>query len=179
MNEQTLNLKDIHLPEPISWWPLAPGWWILFISIVVIITALFFVIKLYRNKQLKRDIKAELESIKQQFQQSQNKSQLAKSLSALLRRASISYYPKTTFSGSRTAGLTGEHWLDFLDKTNRKTTENNVFKSDAGKVLLNAPYLPDDTENNKTLNFDALTLINLCESWLLAVHKKNSQVSPL
>jgi hypothetical protein len=24
-----LPLRDIHLPEPISWWPLAYGWWIL------------------------------------------------------------------------------------------------------------------------------------------------------
>ncbi|MDB9952467.1 DUF4381 domain-containing protein [Porticoccaceae bacterium] len=25
------QLRDIHLPETISWWPLAPGWWVLII----------------------------------------------------------------------------------------------------------------------------------------------------
>ncbi len=194
MNEQTLNLKDIHLPTPISWWPLAPGWWMLLIGSFLIISALFFARKLYRSKQLKRDIKTEIETIKQQFQQSQNKSQLAKSLSMLLRRASISYYPKETFSGTNVAGLTGEHWLSFLDRTSPKSTgkssEQNPFQSDAGKILLNAPYLHDDSENNSKnnkLDFDALTLINICESWLLSKHKsarklahtKNSQVNSL
>ena len=23
------QLRDIHLPEAVSWWPLAPGWWVL------------------------------------------------------------------------------------------------------------------------------------------------------
>ena len=25
------QLRDIHLPDTISWWPLAPGWWVLII----------------------------------------------------------------------------------------------------------------------------------------------------
>jgi uncharacterized protein DUF4381 len=163
MNQQTLNLRDIHLPEPISWWPLAPGWWLLLVSVLLILCALYLTIKIYRSRQLKRDIKAELEHIKQQFQQTQSKSQLAKSLSILLRRASISYYPKANI-----AGLTGEHWLTYLDKTNIKRSEKISFKTNAGKILLSAPYLPE----NKKLDFDAQFLIDLCESWLLAPHKK-------
>lgn len=30
-NDPLAQLRDIHLPEPISWWPLAPGWWALII----------------------------------------------------------------------------------------------------------------------------------------------------
>ena len=28
MNPDSLPLRDIHLPAPLGWWPLAPGWWI-------------------------------------------------------------------------------------------------------------------------------------------------------
>ncbi len=170
MNQQTLNLRDIHLPEPISWWwPLAPGWWVLLACTLLILAALFIIRKIYRSRQLRRDITTELALIKQQFQQSQNRSQLAKSLSILLRRASISYYPKTNI-----AGLTGEHWLDYLDSTNLRRSEKTSFRSNTGKVLLSAPYLPDDTE----LDFDTQSLIQLCEAWLMAPHRKTTRGQP-
>ncbi len=168
LNPQILNLRDIHLPEPISWWPMAPGWWMIFASILLIIIVVFISRKIYISKQLKRDIKHELENIKQQFQQTQNKSQLAKSLSILLRRASISYYPKADI-----AGLTGNDWLSYLDDSNTNSSANNRFQSDIGQVLLSAPYLPDDTLSTRGgLDFDAQRLIHLCESWLQSPHKK-------
>jgi len=165
MNEQTLNLRDIHLPDPISWWPLAPGWWIIFTAVILLTIAFIVAIKIYISKQLKREITAELENIKQQFEQSQNKSQLAKSLSVLLRRANMSFY-----STNNIAGLTGEHWLNWLDKTNTNSLDNNKFQSDTGEILLTAPYLPD----NAHLDFDSNKLIHLCETWLLSPHKKPS-----
>ncbi len=168
MNEQTLNLRDIHLPDAISWWPLAPGWWMLLLAALLIISALLVSRKIYRSRQLKRDIQSEIDLIRSQFQKTQNRSQLAKSLSILLRRASISFYPEANI-----AGLTGEHWLDYLDKTTVKPSEKFSFNSDTGKILLTAPYLPENTE----LDFDAQSLINQCESWLLTAHKKAPQVS--
>ena len=28
MDPQQIPLRDLHLPDAISWWPLAPGWWL-------------------------------------------------------------------------------------------------------------------------------------------------------
>jgi len=173
MNQPNLNLRDIHLPEPVSWWPIAPGWWLLLAALLIIVALAFIARKIYRSKQLKRDINTELEAIKQQFQQTQNKSQLAKALSVLLRRASITYYSRSHFNGESIAGLTGENWLAWLDKTHSQpdsvlSAKNIKFQSDIGHVLISAPYMADDAE----LDFDAQTLIQLCESWLHSPHDK-------
>jgi len=169
MNEPALNLRDIHLPEAISWWPLAPGWWILFAITLIIALTAYIAIKIYRNRQLIRDIASELEQVKQRFTDSKNKSQLAKSLSVLLRRANISYNP-----GTDVAGLTGENWLAWLDKTSKNTSSDTRFQSDTGTVLLNAPYLPDDAR----LDFNADELIQLCETWLLTSHRNQAGIRP-
>ena len=173
MNEQSLNLRDIHLPEPVSWWPIAPGWWLLLAALLILFILVFVARKIYRSKQLKRDINSELENIKQQFQKTQNKSQLAKALSILLRRANITYYSRSRFNGESIAGLTGEDWLAWLDKTHSRpdgtlAAKNIKFQSDIGHVLISAPYMADDAE----LDFDAQTLIQLCESWLHSPHHK-------
>lgn len=169
LTPQNLDLRDIHLPDPISWWPIAPGWWLVIVSLFLIIAVIFILRKIYLGKQLKRDIISELENIKQQFHKTQNKSQLAKSLSILLRRASITYYPENNI-----AGLTGNNWLNYLDITNRNASSGRAFQSDTGEVLLSAPYLPD----NSIQDYDAQALIQLCESWLRSSHKKALRAQP-
>ena len=49
------QLKEIHLPEPVHNYPLAPGWWIL-AFIVIALTILFMVkwFKAYRLAKAKR-----------------------------------------------------------------------------------------------------------------------------
>ncbi len=167
MNQQTLDLRDIHLPEPISWWPIAPGWWIILACIFILVIAALVAKNIYNSKKLKREIAAELDEIKQRFNDSHNKSQLAKSLSILLRRANISLNPTLNISG-----LTGDSWLNWLDDSHNNTNSDLKFQSDIGKVLLDAPYLPEQTD----LDFDAQALIQLCESWLLSSHN-SSQAS--
>ena len=163
-----LDIRDIHLPEPVSWWPVAPGWWLLIATMLLLLVLIFIARKIYRSRQLKRDIASELENIKQRYLLSNDKSQLAKSLSVLLRRASITFYPATDI-----AGLTGERWLAYLDETGKHSANAARFQSETGKVLLSAPYLPEDA----SLDFDAQALLLLCESWLFAPHHKIQRVS--
>lgn len=103
---------------------------------------------------------AEFETIRLQYEQEINSTTLVQSLSILLRRACISFYPR-----SEAAGLTGEAWLQFLNDTGQ---EKN-FNIEPGKLISSAPYLSDNT----ALDFDAEKLINLCDNWLKAQPNKN------
>ena len=59
-NDPLAQLRDIHLPEPILWWPLAPGWWVLIILCLAL--AIWFISKgvqrwranLYRRQALQK-----------------------------------------------------------------------------------------------------------------------------
>jgi len=46
------QLRDIHLPEAVSWWPLAPGWWLLMVLTCLLLVGLL--ICLYRRHQSNR-----------------------------------------------------------------------------------------------------------------------------
>ncbi|MCK5002309.1 MAG: DUF4381 domain-containing protein [Gammaproteobacteria bacterium] len=156
----TLELRDIHLPEAISWWPPAPGWWFLLGSIILIIAAIFL-FKRYQKKQaLKKQVLAEFENICTQYQSDKNAIALIQSMSILLRRACISFYPR-----SEAASLTGKSWLAFLDDTSKE----KVFDTEHGQLIATAPYLSENTK----LDFDAENLIHLCENWLKAQPNKN------
>ena len=161
---QDIPLRDIHLPEPVSWWPPAPGWWLLLAGIILLAVVFALLRRWYKSRRLQRDIHAELEKIKQRYGSSGNKLKLAQDLSVLLRRAAISWYPHTGAQAQDIAGLTGEDWLRFLDTSGKG---DGAFLGDTARVLLSAPYLPAD----KTIEFDAEALLALCEPWLLASHK--------
>jgi len=153
MPVEPLPLRDIHLPDPVSWWPPAPGWWLLLISMAVIIAGILLFKHLRRRWRLKRTVLAELGILREQYNDNHDRVQLVKSLSALMRRASISFYPR-----QKSASLTGEQWLQHLDRT----AQRKEFRHGNGSILATAPYLPA----NKVIDTDFDDLFSLCEDWL-------------
>ncbi len=149
MQSTTLPLRDIHIPEPISWWPPAPGWWVLAILIPL---SFYLLYRLY--KRLTR--KTALKTAKKQFKQLQKADNLSPQekltqLTILLRRLAISLYPR-----AEVASLTGEQWLDFLDSS----LPSPKFKQDIGLILTEAPYY----HSPHLAELD--TLFSLCETWI-------------
>jgi len=151
----SLPLRDIHLPDPVSWWPLAPGWWALMVLIVMVVLLIAYCIRRYRNHKISALYlaKQELERIKTDFNINQDKSNLVKELSELIRRLSISIFPR-----EESAGLTGEAWLKFLDQYSAK----NEFNNGIGRVLIEAPYQANP-------EFNTNELIGLISRWLESV----------
>ncbi len=147
---QDLPLRDIHLPETISWFPPAIGWWIILFLIPI---STYFLIALIQRLRQKTAIK-EARKLLKQLQQNDSLNELEKvrELSILLRRVAVSKNPE---SGS----LTGRAWLDYLDRS----LKNAPFKNGIGQCLAHTPYqkaLPAD------VNLTAL--FELAQTWLNA-----------
>ncbi|WP_144393396.1 DUF4381 domain-containing protein [Pleionea sediminis] len=85
------QLKDIHTPDPISWWPLAPGWWIL--AVLIIITLFFLTRWIIKRVQDKPAIKQAKQAIEQLKTKPPEKQFLVEALH-LLRRSALSKFAK-------------------------------------------------------------------------------------
>ncbi len=151
-----LPLRDIHLPEAVATWPLAYGWWILLFVLISLLALMVFVY--YRNKRNRYSAitlaKKELEQIQNDFSQDNNSEKLVRQVSILIRRLSISIFPRTDV-----AHLTGENWLKFLDQH----VEGEPFSGGDGRILIDAPY------RREFISEDVESVVRHCSQWIDAV----------
>jgi len=125
------QLRDIHLPEPVSWWPLAPGWLLVFFSLIILIfLGIYLLHRHYKNNRPKRQALKLLSQYYQQYKENNNTHRTSARLSELLRRVALAYYPR-----DRVAGLQGEEWIEFLNNTVKDINFNEV-----KELLLEHPY---------------------------------------
>lgn len=149
-----LPLRDIHLPEAISWWPPAIGWWLLAALLpVLILLAYRFYKRLNRNNVVKKALKIARKHLAI-IEGDPNMSSMQKlcELSILVRRVAISVAPR-----SEVAGLTGSAWLAFLDNG----LKDAPFSEGVGRLLVDAPY-----RKTPPTEPEISDLINLCRDWL-------------
>jgi len=97
------NLRDIHLPEAISWWPLAPGWWILIA--LLSIASIFACMALFKHHQTRLYRRQAMQHL-QEIKHLQGQEQLIE-LFKLLKRTAISAYPEQTIANLKPRALVG------------------------------------------------------------------------
>lgn len=146
-----LPFRDIHLPSTASWWPLAPGWWILFTFLLGCLILAFILLQKYLKSSLKKDTLKELNTIEKMYEQTQDATRCISDLSILLRRVVLSQKQKTP-----AAGITGQAWLKLLDQR----LETTDFSQGPGQILLVGPYQPAAEKKNVE------QLIKLCRKWV-------------
>lgn len=139
------QLKDVHLPQEISIFPLAGIWYIL-MGIVVVITALGLWWILVKNRYKKQKLQAY--ALLAEIEKKQSGEMLSE-ISILIKRVAILKYPK-----EKVHTLFGEKWLEFLDKTGKTTN----FSRGDGRLLLNV------YQNSKIENPDKLFIV--IKQWL-------------
>jgi hypothetical protein len=99
------NLHDIIMPPPVSWWPPAPGWYVvlgLLIGCLFVLAIQAFIS--YRRNAYRRAALDELQS-------ADEGSDKIGFISALLKRTALSAYPR-----EQVASLTGKAWVRWLSE---------------------------------------------------------------
>ena len=148
--DQSLPLRDIHLPETVGMWPPAIGWWLLLIVLPLLFLVAWWLFKRITKTTLTKEALKILDQIKNDPNSDQK--QKLQQLSSWLRRIAISLA-----SRKEVASLSGQDWLAYLDQS----IEGTPFSSGIGRYLADGHYqksLPD--------NVDITALAELCENWL-------------
>lgn len=154
MGNMELPLRELHLPDSISFWPLAIGWWIVLGFCLFLILLSIIVIRKINRPTMKKQAKKTLDNIEKTYLETDDALACLTEISAFLRRVMLS---QKDFPDS--AGLTGLAWLQLLDKP-LKTHE---FSQGVGQILLAGPYSP------KVENQEVTKLIELCSRWVRAL----------
>ena len=114
------NLRGLAEPPPVSWWPLAPGWWVLFGILVAL--AAFISVKCWlswRGNAYRRAALRELEG-----------ADGIAAVAELLKRTALVAYPR-----DEVAPLTGDRWCDWLESKGRGEMPGPVREALVGGVF--------------------------------------------
>jgi hypothetical protein len=130
-----LPLRDIHLPTPVSWWPPAPGWWLVAVLLALGCGGLAWGWRQWRRGAVRRRSRQVLRALFREYHQRGEAGRLLQGLSLLLRRIALSHYPR-----EQVAGLVGMAWLEFLDRPLANTRHARGFSAGAGQALAAGPY---------------------------------------
>ncbi len=148
-----IPLRDIHLPGEISWWPPAPGWWLL---AAVIAFGCGLAVWRYARGYRRRAALRTLERIYTDLQAGQPVADCLPVVSSVVRRFAM----VVAASPRGIAGLVGERWLTWLDSQ----WEQTAFTNGPGRALARAPYAPPAAFSSD----DALALTRVCIDWVRA-----------
>lgn len=129
MPNEPLPLRDIHLPLPVGYLPLAPGWWYLLASFLIGIAVLIAVIRRYRKPTALKQALLEVEQLLENDELSH--AQKSQALSLILKKLAVT----VTFRED-VAGLSGDAWISWL----RLKTKEGVLSSELMGFLVSGPY---------------------------------------
>ncbi|NMH59474.1 DUF4381 domain-containing protein [Alteromonas ponticola] len=144
------QLRDIHIPDDVSAWPLAWGWWV--VIVVAMVSAAAMVVWLYKRHrffQARRQAITEINALQP------SQPDWAQQQNAILKRTASHY-----FDSKQIAPLYGQRWQQFLisclaPKSKYKPTETGLDK------LQQALYKPQPLNSKQ---FDLCQ--KACLSWL-------------
>ena len=122
-----LVLRDIHAAPTAPWWPLAPGWWLVFA--VLAASAMVLVFVAHRRRVRRRAVARVFDET---LARASTPAAQVAALSELLRRAARRKDPEAD-------RYEGDRWRAHLDAGAREP----LFRGEAGAVLLDGAFRRD------------------------------------
>lgn len=146
------QLKDIHTPDPISWWPLAWGWWVVIALCLALLTLIIvWAIKRKRRARYRKQALAELHRL---AKNELNAGEFIAAINHLLKRV-VQHQSSHTQASAST--LSGHAWLTYLDQSQAKNS--TAFREGAGRALGEAAYRPNPS-------VDRQAVVALANRWI-------------
>lgn len=98
------ELRDIHLPDPVSWWPPGPGWWLLLVLLALLLAGA--VLLRHWRRSARRRALIELRRLRDEVRAGLDQREAVDRMAVLLRRTLISYRGRDGYAGS-----CGNRWI--------------------------------------------------------------------
>ena len=149
------TLRDIHLPAEPSWWPPAPGWWLLAVLALVLLGSALWCWRRWRHAARERQrVIIEVEQLRRRHQRDGDDAQLAGDLHQLLRRVARLQDPMVTQQqGAAWQATLARVPVDAATLQQLVALEHTMYRADAG--------------------FDPARTLTAVEVWLrLALHRR-------
>lgn len=148
------ELRDIHLPPDPSWFPPAPGWWLL-AMLLIAATAWITrrVVRRVAQRRWQAALQAEVDRIVADHAGHRDPRRATAEISQLLRRAALRLDPPA-------AAYSGEAWLAWLEARG-----TSGFVEGPGQILVDAPW-------RRAPEVDTDALFALTRRWLATAFAK-------
>jgi hypothetical protein len=129
------QLRDIHGPDPVGWWPLASGWWLVALGALIaawLLVAAVRYVSRYPFFTWHDDARRRLLGLRRALA-TDAPAEVAAGLSELLRRVAMARLGRDSC-----AGLAGDEWLAWLTAHDPEGFD----WSREGRPLIELPYAP-------------------------------------
>lgn len=150
------ELADIRVPGEISWWPLAPGWWVLLAVLVAL--AVYGAWRMQKRLILQRRLGGAVNEVTKARKAlsvagENNMDQrliYVNTVNAVLRRVAMMH-----FDHNSVAGLSGQQWINFL----REHDKAGLLTPELAEVLSQGRFAP-------RCDVDADALEHMAREWI-------------
>ena len=131
LQEALKDLRDIHTPDSVSLWPLAPGWWILLVLIPLLILLIRYLLKRKAKPKIKKLASVELQNILADYEIQRNGFKTVSEISLFIRKVLVAKN-----GNQEVAGLIGNDWLAYLDNA----SGTDLFTKGGASIIATLPY---------------------------------------